>query len=302
MGILVMMKSRKRMKKLVVNIVLISFFYLFIYFPLRGNHSYSKVDFLTSMGDRRIRFERWSQQDSFWYIFLQNLYERHILCLTAPEEFPKIPKIIHQIWLGSELPEKFKIFQKTWQELHPEWVYILWTDDMIKDLKIHNRELFEKAKNYGQKSDILRYHLLYEYGGVYIDTDFACLKSLDILHHCYDFYTGISNTGRVELAIGIIGSAPKHPIIKRCLEKLELSKNAVLASSRLDDIIENTGPGFFTRCFMEVAPWYQGQVIAFPCSFFYPLPNTERSGTKEEMDAFIKPESFGIHYWACSWQ
>ena len=42
-----------------------------------------------------------------------------------------IPKIIHQTWKTKEVPEKWKKSQEEWQRLHPDWLYILWTDEDI---------------------------------------------------------------------------------------------------------------------------------------------------------------------------
>lgn len=88
-----------------------------------------------------------------------------------------IPHIIHQIWLGDRPPPTY--LMHTWQEKHPGWEYHLWTD--------RNRPLltaeanYQRIKSYTMKSDILRYELLYRYGGIYADCDTWCLKPLDHL-------------------------------------------------------------------------------------------------------------------------
>ena len=58
---------------------------------------------------------------------------------------------------------------------HPDWEYKLWTDETVKEITLINQELFDKAKNYGEKSDILKWELVYRFGGVYIDTDMEAL-------------------------------------------------------------------------------------------------------------------------------
>ena len=65
------------------------------------------------------------------------------------------------------------------------------------------------------KSDIARYEIIYRYGGVYIDTDFECLRPLDFLHYIYDFYTGIQplDSAYLQLGIGILAAAPAHPYL-----------------------------------------------------------------------------------------
>ena len=41
-----------------------------------------------------------------------------------------------------------------------------------------NKKAFLSAHNYGMKSDILRYEILHTYGGVYIDTDYECVRNI----------------------------------------------------------------------------------------------------------------------------
>jgi len=195
------------------------------------------------------------------------------------------------------VPERFKACMDSWKIMHPDWLYILWTDEKINHIKLYNQALFDRAINYAQRSDILRYELLYHYGGLYVDVDFRCLKPFDFLHHSYDFYIGIMNTGVVELGNALIGSAPNHPILKEIITNIRHAK-----IKSFNDFVNATGNAHVSKSFMNIAPHYTGPIIVLPCSFFYPLPNTERFLTQEKQDTWIRPESFAIHYWACSWQ
>lgn len=52
---------------------------------------------------------------------------------------------------------------------------------MKKDVKLlilKNQIAYSSAKNWGMKSDILRYEILQKFGGVYIDTDYECLLNV----------------------------------------------------------------------------------------------------------------------------
>ena len=52
---------------------------------------------------------------------------------------------------------------------------------MKTDLKLmilKNQKAYSSAKNWGMKSDILRYEILQKFGGVYIDTDYECLQNI----------------------------------------------------------------------------------------------------------------------------
>jgi mannosyltransferase OCH1-like enzyme len=50
------------------------------------------------------------------------------------------------------------------------------------------------ASNLGLKSDLVRYEVLYLFGGIYIDIDYECIKSLETLDLNCNFFAGLSNT------------------------------------------------------------------------------------------------------------
>lgn len=87
-----------------------------------------------------------------------------------------IPKIIHQIWLGDEKPP-YRLME-TWEAMHPDWEYKLWTDENIKDV-IELLPQYHEIEEYCGKADILRYQILHKFGGVFIDADSQCLRRLD---------------------------------------------------------------------------------------------------------------------------
>lgn len=229
------------------------------------------------------------------------LYQRNNLMNVTYAVVPKIPKIIHQIWIGSPVPEKYTELVNTWKKYHPDWEYQLWTDKEVEEL-IERGDFFtsdalqyyREAINYGEKSDILKYLLIYRFGGLYTDiSDFECLRSFDVLHHCYDFYVGIAplDTAGVQIAAGLFAAAAGHPILKACIDTLK------------DDhgnggVVAKTGPVHFTRAFALVAPTCEGTVVAFPASYFYPRGYTQSYETRSE---WLCAESFAVHHWAGSW-
>src|SRR5579885_317918 len=173
-------------------------------------------------------FEKVLQEYDAQYFFevTRHLYEKNNLYNIKPTQRTKIPKIIHQIWLGSEFPAEYRDWQQSWINHNPDWEYKLWTDENIKELVLTNKKYFDEAINFGEKSNILRYEILYQFGGVYVDCDFECLKSFDPLVHAYDFFCGlISGKGRIiNINNAVIGSVPGHPILKKCIENIPLKK------------------------------------------------------------------------------
>ncbi len=209
----------------------------------------------------------------------------------------RIPKIMHQIWIGNGVPAELKPFQKLWQLMHPDWEYHLWTQDNIQDLPLINRDIINAAQNPAEKADLLRLELLNIFGGVYIDMDFEPLQPLDFLHYCYDFYIGIDplDTGMVQIASGIIGAIPNHPIIKAAIDGIpENYKNPELVNC----ITRKTGPVHVTRQFIIHANTHGLRDCALPASYFYPMGATEDYYAPEH---WIAHGSLGVHHWAKTW-
>ena len=206
-----------------------------------------------------------------WAI-IKELYDKNFVYFITDRQ--AMPKKIHQVWLGSELPRRYRRFTETWKKFHPDWEYKLWTDKDVNDVDIPRRELFDSIPKtkfcQGQRSDFLRYHILKQYGGLYIDTDFECLKPFNTLSYA-EFLIGVGYPAAPELYIGLIGCVPEHPIICRVVADMDKVRN-----NNWRDIFNTTGTYFFTSTFFKVVTKYMKGVVVLPPPYFYPFPNTER--------------------------
>lgn len=91
-----------------------------------------------------------------------------------------IPKKIHYIWFGEKpLPPLAKNCIASWRKYMPDFEIIRW-DESNFDIRSCNyvREAYE-AKKWAFVSDYARFKILYEHGGVYLDTDVELVRSLD---------------------------------------------------------------------------------------------------------------------------
>lgn len=230
----------------------------------------------------------------------RTLYQNMIGKLEVTTRAPKIPKKIHQIWLGSPFPEKYKRWQEQIKKLHPDWEYKLWTDKDVAEFEMVNRKIYRKAGNWGEKSDILRYEILYREGGVYLDCDVQCFANLDDLHKAYDFYAGFepfwagSETRCLSIGNAIIAAAPKHPIMKRCIKNIKKFSRLNFPLSYNMQTVAKTGPIMFTRsCYEILSQDAQGKNnIIFPSKLFYPEDTINRD---KNVDHYF------VHYWSHSW-
>lgn len=304
--------------------------------------NYVSVDFDISMGkgtrlhDKCLRATKGDFTNATFprptadlYNFFKELYNKNNLSSVQPAESPKIPSIIHMVWIGGKFPAEFHAYRESWISTHPEWTHIFWTDNPInynfgtfisdithlkedllagkyagktividpRRLSLHNQTYYNQATNMGEKSDILKYELVYKFGGVYIDIDFQAIKRLDLLHRCYDFYVGIQPLN-CSLALGaaLFGGYPGNPILKRCIETIKDDRH-------YEGIVFRTGPIHFTKSFWAEAQKTDDIVIAFPATYFYPMRlKYKKDELNDPTIPLIKAETIANHHWAGSWQ
>ena len=260
------------------------------------------VDFDNAMGKNHPLYAHYfdgiKKDQNEVYKKLARIYAKKIITLEQSTEL-KIPKTIHQIWLGSPVPEQYQHLMHTWQQQHPEWDYILWTDEMIEQLNLINKDLYDTAINYGERADIARYEILYRFGGLYVDTDFECIQPFDAFHYAFDLYTGIELPGMatflghtIILPNGLIGCRAGHPILKECIAALRKTKQS-------NDIVKRTGALVFTQQFLTHANIHGTHDIALPALYFYPIDKQTKD--RAAIDSCVRSYTYAIHHWAGSW-
>lgn len=233
----------------------------------------------------------------------KSLYNNYIIKDFRLAENPKIPKIIHQIWIGTKpYPEQYKTWGKTFIDKHNAviiqtindinpnadyWQYVLWTNELVNNLKLTNQLFFDSAKQIATKTDMLRYEILNKFGGIYVDTDVECLQSLDIFNHCCDFFACLEHWGADTIGNAVIGSQAGHPITKLLVEQIKDADPSIVGL----DVIFNTGPFYFTQCILQALESCDNyRPIIFPSTYFYPYTSAER-----------RLETYLIHYWHGNW-
>ena len=233
------------------------------------------------------------------YGLFKTMYEKNNLSKIKPSEVVKIPKIIHVIWINGEIddcsvPKELRKYLFTWVKYHPGWEFKLWTDADVAKMKLYNQDLYDDARNFGMKSDILRCEIIYKYGGVYVDVDLECLKPLDLLHHTYDFYIGLQplDSRFLQVGSGILAAKPGHSILKHVIttmgENYKQNKGAP----------EQTGPKHFTRAFFNIVGTLDTIDIAFPATYFYPLGAYEKGINRKRWEDL---GAYAVHWWGKTW-
>ena len=94
---------------------------------------------------------------------------------------PVIPKVIHYVWVGGEKPLAVKENIAAWQRLCPDYEIIEWNEKNYDMGKVpYMKEAYESGL-YGYVPDYLRLDVVYEQGGIYLDTDIELVRNLDDL-------------------------------------------------------------------------------------------------------------------------
>ncbi len=258
------------------------------------------VSFSESMKRSKYFSRSYSKVSSTWRLYRKLYFTYKKRKKGSCHEY-RIPRIIHFIWFGSPLPERFKPLIASWKKHHPTWEIKIWTDKDVHSFPFpyDTERAFKQARNFGEKSDIFRLIVLYYIGGLYLDVDFECLSPFDNLHKACGFYTGIGYDKKALLFNGLIGSRRKHPVIKECLKRIKPGPG----DHQRDRILRQTGPQFFTQCFYKCKKRLIGDAITFPVTYFYPFPHSAYRPSQRMIirNQWVRPESMAIHYWACSW-
>lgn len=126
-----------------------------------------------------------------------------------------IPKIIHFCWLSDDpYPQEIQRCLDSWKKILPD--YEIWKWDR-KRFDINSvpwtKEAFE-SKKYAFAADYIRLYALYNYGGIYLDSDVLMYKSFNPLLNL-PYFIGTDCIGYFEPAI--IGAEKGTGFIGRVL-------------------------------------------------------------------------------------
>ena len=113
-----------------------------------------------------------------------------------------IPKVIHYCWFGrGELPRLAEKCIQSWKKYCPDYEIVCWNEDNFDiNQNKYAREAYEAGK-WAFVSDYVRLKVLYDEGGIYLDTDVELIKSLDPLVK-ENGYMGFDDNGVVSTGLG----------------------------------------------------------------------------------------------------
>ena len=161
----------------------------------------------------------------------------------------KIPKVFHTFWLSEdEILDEFKQNFETWKKHNPNFNLHIHRANEYEDLrkKISFLDTALTKKKWCYAADYLRSKVLDVEGGVYLDGDVICYKSLDELIKNREYVVGVeSMTDKIECAVLMF--APGNIIMKKMVEWYENwtpDKGFVLMPYLLEDVMKENNLEF----------------------------------------------------------
>jgi len=173
-------------------------------------------------------------------------------------------KNLHQIWLGTKpLPREFAIWQQTWSRHFPDWTLRLWTDEDLPALlpQMIDSTAFDHHLNVALRSDVLRLELLRLYGGIYMDTDFECLRNFEALLREGCFHYGDESALRP--ANSLLAAPRGHPFLEHMLSSIARHlKSVVPRGGPWSSVQQISGPDALHRALQTwVWLWHLDETI-----------------------------------------
>ena len=205
-----------------------------------------------------------------------------------------IPKVIHYCWFGRG--EKSKLIKKcinSWHKYCPDYEIIEWNEDNF-DINCNEfvRQAYE-CKKWAFVSDYVRLYVLYNYGGIYMDTDVEIVKQIDrfLIHEAF---SGFESTKTVPT--GIIAAEKGQKIIKIWLDWYENREFIVDGKMWHEPNVI-----FMTKTLLErglkLNNEYQeiSGFVLYPQTYFCPLNVDVKKNCKSK-------NTYTIHHFNSSWR
>ena len=258
----------------------------------------------------------------YWQPIPENVktyVSRSVIKSALSEKFNPRETMLHFIWISPGLSDseyyskqgmkKARLYADLCVRIAASGHFKLtvWTDLMVKTEFPELVPVLERISVASWISDILRYHIILRYGGVYFDTDERMLRDFTPLLHKFDFNFTVCEDpwiapGTVTLsapckkmANGIIAAQAGNPAV-RCAAELSLSNSKWAKWLRLPHFdVDWTGPPLWSSCVrkhghMNVLPSW----TFLPCYFYSRSVCRHRNYTQY-------PLVFGVQEWAFSW-
>jgi hypothetical protein len=212
-----------------------------------------------------------------------------------------IPPLLHYCWFG-RTPEPQRALRAGWRSLHPGAEIVRW-DEHNAPVEHPYLAAVLARRSYSKASDFMRLWLMIHHGGIYLDSDVECIRSLEPLR-TRAFFVGFQRECGFDplecVNSAVLGARRGHwaarELMRRLLERDD-GTNAPMES----------GPRLISAFLVElgleysddevcIAPPNHDPIHVFPRRTFYPYSWEEPPDRRR-----IGPDTFAVHHWAGTW-
>lgn len=210
-----------------------------------------------------------------------------------------IPKIIHYCWVGkSPKPRSVLYCIDSWRKYCPDYEIIEWNESNYDFTKNIYMDQAYKAQKWGFVPDYARLDIIYEYGGIYLDTDVEMIRSIDDLL-LNDAFFGFEDTGEGDFYVSCglgFGSIKHNPLIKKLRDYYD-DISFIDSNGSLNML---PAPRHNASIFSDFGVKMNNQLQLIHNNVFYPseflCPKIFKSGK-----LIITSNTYSIHHFTASW-
>lgn len=185
---------------------------------------------------------------------------------------PAIPKRLGHIWIG---PKPAPVaWMRTWPEKHPDWEYTVYDNDFLTGFPFRLRRQIDEyfwRGLYAGVQDMMRYEILYHFGGFMADADAICLHPVDELLDKPRAYTVYDRpeTDKFRGVCPFLACEPGNPFIGRIIDAIADTPPAALRKAEV-----STGNRFLMGRIREWQPT-EDDLKIWPTHYFVPWQKSD---------------------------
>lgn len=211
-----------------------------------------------------------------------------------------IPKTIHYCWFGGNpKPKSVQRCIDSWKKYCPDYEIREWNEQYFDVNRIpYTRDAYQATK-YAFVSDVARFWILYQEGGIYFDTDVEVIKPIDDLVEQGPFmgWEKPDALGNVHVAPGLgLAAPPRFPLYQEILDGyaklnyyLENGKwNTYTMIPMVTDLLSEKG------LLIDGSLQTVDGLTIYPADFFCPMDSLTGKITKTD-------NTYTIHHYSMSW-
>ena len=192
------------------------------------------------------------------------------------------------------MPKLAKTCLESWKKHLPEYELRLWNEDSFNiNSTLFTKQAYESRK-FAFVTDYVRLYVLYNYGGVYMDTDVEVLKNMDHFLQ-YPAFSGFED--EINIPTGLMSSKKNGEWVKYLLSYYE-NRPFILSDGSFDTESNTSIIGKMSKKMGFVAnnklQCFSNMVHIFPKDYF--CPKSQVTGNIE-----ITENTHCIHHFAGSW-